>query len=352
MSSFADIMAYFPVSIVVMDEQMAVVAATREACLMFDVYGHHGSREQNMEHISERILKNQALVSFVGGSMLHLRRPGSSDTLLWHDADRMVNVTVCVLPWSDNSIHYGIRFEDVTGRIDLERAQDNLRVYLERVLDSLPAGVLVIDLDMKITSINTAQLKIHNESGHDADVLQLVGCGAPELFMHNCDPSWDNVRTTVLQDRQTLHGCERLQSAQGHHIVYNITVAPLMDYAGKVVGALRITEDVTDRERLKDEVKKGELMAAQLALIGQVAITLNHEINTALTGIVAFSQLMDRSLDSSNGTQKEYLALIRADAERIRKFVSDFSSLKEIRTESYLNDENEQMISVSPPKPD
>jgi PAS domain S-box-containing protein len=345
MNNLSDILPHFPVSIVLMNEKMEIVGATREAYLLFDAYLHSRSPDQSIKELSEKLFCEQALLSFIGGAILSLKRPGSSSTYSWTTEHRAMNVTAFVLPWKDNALHYGIYFENITERLELEKTKDNLRVYLESVLDSLPEGIIAMDRSMNVTSINAEQMTILHRTDSTADVLQVVGTPVQELFTYECNPSWEDVRTHVLLENVALHGEERQISGDGSDLIYNITVAPLTDYAGTVVGIVRITKDITALERLRNEIKKGELMAARLQLVGQVAITLNQEINTALTGIVAFSQLMhDRGTPSPE--DKDHLILIQQEAERIRKFVRDFTQLKEIGTETYLENEDEQMLHV------
>jgi signal transduction histidine kinase len=114
----------------------------------------------------------------------------------------------------------------------------------------------------------------------------------------------------------------------GREIDVSLTISPILDRNGRMIGASRIARDITDRkllDRMKDE------------FVG----TVSHELRTPLTAIKGFIELV---LDGDAGpvadTQREFLEVAARNADRLGAIINDIldvsrieSQLLEIRTE-------------------
>jgi two-component system NtrC family sensor kinase len=101
----------------------------------------------------------------------------------------------------------------------------------------------------------------------------------------------------------------------------NLAMAPL-SRDRELAGWILVIADVTDRATLEEQLRLSERMAA----IGLLAAGVAHEVNTPLTGISSFTQmLLDRS--DADDPKKELLEKIERQTFRAAKIVNNLLNL-------------------------
>jgi two-component system NtrC family sensor kinase len=105
-------------------------------------------------------------------------------------------------------------------------------------------------------------------------------------------------------------------------LLVNTAVAPFQTDEGVQAGWIIVIEDVTDRANLEEQLRLSEKMAS----IGLLAAGVAHEVNTPLTGISSFTQmLLDRSDPADPNTQ--LLEKIEQQTFRAAKIVNSLLNL-------------------------
>jgi C4-dicarboxylate-specific signal transduction histidine kinase len=124
-------------------------------------------------------------------------------------------------------------------------------------------------------------------------------------------------------------------------LVLSTEVTPLRDQGGALTGTILMTSDITERARLEQELMRME----KLATVGQMVVTINHEINNPLLIISTNAQamrLMNPDLDEKT-TKKLYK--IEAQVKRISEVTERLRTLDEVSSEEYIT-EGPQMIDL------
>ena len=110
---------------------------------------------------------------------------------------------------------------------------------------------------------------------------------------------------------------------------------------GQSLGAILVLEDVTEKARLEGEVIRME----RLATVGQMVITVNHEINNPLAIINTSAQaarLLNWDLD---GKTVAKLQMIEAQVKRISEVTERLRTMEEVESNDYIAD-GPQMIDI------
>ena len=95
------------------------------------------------------------------------------------------------------------------------------------------------------------------------------------------------------------------------------TSSPIEEY-GTITGVLAVARDTTEERHREHQLRQTERLASLGTLVGGVA----HELNNPLTGIKCFAEmLLEESAATSD--ERESLAIIRREADRAAKIVSD-----------------------------
>jgi two-component system NtrC family sensor kinase len=153
-----------------------------------------------------------------------------------------------------------------------------LKEFNESILESSRVAILVVDPDGRVAGANRA-------------FEALSGSARPRLLGR---PLTDVLPARVMR---ALPECgeegARLdrtpwRSAEGRLATVNLTRSPLRDGGGRLLGTVLTLDDVTDQVRREEDLQRRE----HLASIGLLASGVAHEVNTPLTGISSYTQML------------------------------------------------------------
>jgi two-component system, NtrC family, sensor kinase len=160
-----------------------------------------------------------------------------------------------------------------------------LKEFNESIVESINVGLLAVDLDGRVTRCNSA---LEEMLGIDRD--EATGSLVEDLFAEDFAETLQQVlgdnrwRLTELRHIYKLHTATR----DGGSLVLNIALAPLRDDSQGRRGALVVLEDVTSRTGLEEQLQQRE----KLSSIGLLAAGVAHEVNTPLTGVSSYTQML------------------------------------------------------------
>ena len=189
-----------------------------------------------------------------------------------------------------------------------------LKEFNESIIESINVGLLAVDLDGRVTRLNSALehiLDLRRDSAVGKRVENLFSEDFAETLIQVLGK--DGWQLKEIRNIYKLHTATR----GNRSLVLNIALAPLQDAQGQT-GALVVLEDVTTRIGLEEQLQQRE----KLSSIGLLAAGVAHEVNTPLTGVSSYTQMLLGML-SENDPKHALLQKVRTQAERATNIVNN-----------------------------
>ena len=198
----------------------------------------------------------------------------------------------------------------------LERTREiaETKTYLENLLENANDVIYTLDLDQRFTYVNS---KVEIWGYCKEDLL-----GRPYLSLMSRRHRGKRLRSTLDIGTKQAYEVELL-TRDGELRTALVSVSPLHDNNGGIMGVLGIARDITDKKQLEQQV----LNAEKLASIGKLSAGVAHEINNPLGGILNCLYNLRKGTISPE-RESEYLVSMEDGIRRVQKIVRqllDFS---------------------------
>jgi PAS domain S-box-containing protein len=191
-----------------------------------------------------------------------------------------------------------------------------LKEFNESIVESINVGLLAVDLSGRVTRCNSAFEEMLGVRRDEA-----IGRFVEELFAEDFSETLRQVlgserwRITELRHVYKLHTARRDGS---HSLVLNIAFAPLRADSSGRTGTLVVLEDVTLSAQREVQLKQHD----KLTSLGLLAAGVAHEINTPLTGVSSYTQMLLGMLPETD-PKHVLLQKVRRQTERAADIVSN-----------------------------
>ena len=197
-----------------------------------------------------------------------------------------------------------------------------LQQFNENIVESLDNGLVVEDLNGRVIRWNRALESIYGISSAEA-----TGHRLEEVFD---GPFIEGLRAA---QRESANGASLFRvplagraGKAGERLRVNIATVPLRAPIGQAhvstVGNIIIIEDVTERVHLEEQLQISDKMAS----VGLLAAGVAHEVNTPLTGISSFTQMLLSNADPED-PKTRMLEKIEQQTFRAAKIVNGLLNL-------------------------
>ncbi|MFY9976838.1 MAG: PAS domain S-box protein [Candidatus Sulfotelmatobacter sp.] len=195
---------------------------------------------------------------------------------------------------------------DITDRkrieLELRRAHEELaqrtaeqigeyRARLASIVDSSEDAIFVKSLDGTITSWNRGAERIY---GYTAE--EILGKNISMLVPGDRPDEIPEILKKVARGESIEHYESMRVTKDGRRLNVSISVAPLRDMSGEVVGASAIARDITDQRRAEDQLRQSQKMEA----IGRLAGGVAHDFNNVLGIINACAEFLRDRIDPAS----------------------------------------------------
>jgi PAS domain S-box-containing protein len=233
---------------------------------------------------------------------------------------RLVDVFLTVSPVKDSSGRI-VGASKIARDITERRRFDETRARLAAIVESSEDVIVSKDLDGIITSWNPAAERMFGWTAAEA-----IGRPITLIIPEERRAEEDEVIAKIRRGERVEHFDTVRISRDRRLIDVSLTLSPVRDSTGRVVGASKIARDITERRRLEEE--RRQLLANERAARedaeranrakDEFLAVVSHELRTPLNGVFGWARML-QSADMDEPTRQRALAaIVRGAAAQVR----------------------------------
>ena len=232
----------------------------------------------------------------------------------------------------DTSINLAVEVSQRT------REAEEQKRFTEKIIDSLPVSLYVVDRDMRIVAWN----RNREIGGLGINREQVLGKNVFQVLARQPRRRLEDEFTDVFRTGEIVH-MEQESWFEGQKKIWKISKIPMRVDNAEVTHVITVGEEITEQKKMNEAV----IHAEKLASIGRLAAGVVHEINNPLATIAACSEALtarvedveDMALHQDFG---EYLQIIRDEAFRCKTITNNLLEFSHQRqAEKMIGDINQ-----------
>ncbi|MCI0487276.1 MAG: ATP-binding protein [Blastocatellia bacterium] len=234
----------------------------------------------------------------------------------------------------DTSINLAVEVGRRTREIEEQKR------FTEKIIDSLPVSLYVVDRDLRIVAWN----RNREVGGRGINREEVLGRNVFQVLTRQPRRKLEGEFTDVFRSGDMVR-MEQESFVDGHKKVWKISKIPMRVDNAEVTHVITVGEDVTEQKKMNEAV----IHAEKLASIGRLAAGVVHELNNPLATIAACSEALTARVgeiadEELNQDFSEYLHIIRDEAFRCKTITNNLLDFSHQRQAEKLPSDINQVI--------
>jgi signal transduction histidine kinase len=204
-----------------------------------------------------------------------------------------------------------------------------LKRYNENVVNQTPVGIIVVNRDFDVTSLNDAAFEILTPPSRRTQTFRQKISGARffDLLTDDQIPYWQRILEQVYDNSKVFEEARYYYKIDDEEKVLSIKITPLEVEPENSRSLIIVIEDITEKVILENYVMLSEKLVAK----GEMAASIGHELNNYLAIISNSAELMVRNINLNKYEKLEGNSnAILDNISKIKRFTDglmDFSKL-------------------------
>lgn len=228
---------------------------------------------------------------------------------------------------SQNNVCY-LLARDISDKIKYKDELLKLTAIVEASMDAIYA----IDLNGNIASWNNAAENIFGYSREE-----IIGRPISTLALPGQEESINLIIEKIRKGDTFSYETIRLRKT-GEIVTVFITLAPIVDTFGEIVGTSAVARDITEHQRLEKEVAQLD----KLNTIVELASVISHEVRNPMTTVKGFLEHMKDKIRSNEF--QEYFSIMLEEMDRVNSILQEFNTIGKSRTIKIKENKNLNVI--------
>lgn len=201
------------------------------------------------------------------------------------------------------------------------------RDRLEILMDNIPYTIYFKDKESRFTKINKAQAELIGLKSTDEAIGKTDFDYFPE---EHARLMFDDDQKIIQSGEPIIEKVEKLTNSENETRWVSATKYPIKDKAGKIIGIVGMSRDVT-KERIAEQILKEAKNKAEESDRLKTAFLANmsHEIRTPMNGIIGFTNLL-KLPGLSDEEKEEFLDHINGCGETLLNLIDDIIDISKI----------------------
>ena len=229
-------------------------------------------------------------------------------------------------------------------KVRLQKELIETKNFLESIVEKAGDAISVVDLDGKILYWNEGARRIY---GYEKE--EVLGKNLSDfLFPGDTESRAKEKRMMAelmarVKKGEVVSNVEvKRQTKERKEIITSMTISPLRDAEGRVIGASRICKDITHLKKAEERL----ILTERLSSLGELTAGVAHELRNPLAGIKINTQMLSRKEDLPE-TERRLLASTLEGIEKIQKIVDDMLHFAKPKASHFKQEEINEVVEKS-----
>jgi PAS domain S-box-containing protein len=200
------------------------------------------------------------------------------------------------------------------------RLAEKTAIRLAAIVESSEDAIIGKDLDGIIQSWNEGAEKIF---GYSAE--EMVGGPTTRLLPVGREEEESQILEQIKRGEQVSHFDTVRQAKDGQQIDVSVTVSPIKDSTGTIVGSSKVVRDISESKRVQKRIIE---LNAELEAF---SYSVSHDLRAPLRHVMGYVELLQRDAGPSLSEKSAgYLTTISNAAQRMGSLIDDLLSFSKI----------------------
>jgi two-component system NtrC family sensor kinase len=229
-------------------------------------------------------------------------------------------------------------------KVRLQKELIETKNFLESIVEKAGDAISVVDLEGRVLYWNEGATRIY---GYQKE--EVLGKKLSD-FLYSRDPKLREEEERLMEGLmvqvkggKVIPNVEvKRKTKEGKETITSMTISPLRNAAGEVVGVSRICKDITDLKKAEERL----MMAERLSSLGELTAGVAHELRNPLAGIKINTQILSRKKDLPE-MEKKLLSSTQEGIEKIQKIVDDMLHFAKPKAAHFKEEEINEVVDKS-----